>query len=53
MLAAAKTAGVRHLVYSSVASADQSTGIPHFDSKFEIEQQIKASAVPSTIVAPV
>lgn len=53
ILAAAKAAGVQHLVYSSVASADQSTGIPHFDSKFEIEQKIQASGVPYTIVAPV
>src|SRR5512140_1419014 len=27
---AAKEAGVKHLVYSSVASADQDTGVPHF-----------------------
>ncbi|MBA3364750.1 MAG: NmrA/HSCARG family protein, partial [Actinobacteria bacterium] len=53
MLAAAKAEGVQHLVYSSVASADQSTGIPHFDSKFEIEQKIENSGVPYTIVAPV
>lgn len=53
MLAAAKAEGVQHLVYSSVASADQSTGIPHFDSKFEIEQKIRSSGVPHTIVAPV
>lgn len=53
MLAAAKAEGVQHLVYSSVASADQSTGIPHFDSKFEIEQKIQNSGVPYTIVGPV
>ncbi len=53
MLAAAKAEGVQHLVYSSVASADKSTGIPHFDSKFEIEQKIQDSGLPSTIVGPV
>lgn len=52
LLAAAKATGVQHFVYSSVASADQSTGIPHFDSKFEIEQQIEAAGVPHTIIAP-
>src|SRR5438270_4791288 len=31
----AKRAGVSHLVYSSVGSADRKTGIPHFDSKFQ------------------
>ncbi len=31
---AAADAGVDHFVYSSVASADKTTGIPHFDSKY-------------------
>ena len=29
------------------------TGIPHFDSKYAVEQHLQASRVPSTIVAPV
>jgi len=50
---AASGAGVKHLVYSSVAGADRATGIPHFDSKFEVEKEIRRSGVPFTIVAPV
>ena len=50
---AAKSAGVGHLVYSSVASADRATGIPHFDSKYAVEQAIMASGVPYSIIAPV
>jgi len=50
---AASTAGVTHLVYSSVASADRASGVPHFDSKFEVEKEIRRSGVPFTIVAPV
>jgi uncharacterized protein YbjT (DUF2867 family) len=50
---AAKAAGVSHLVYSSVAGADQDTGIPHFDSKREVEKHIEGLGVPYTIVAPV
>jgi uncharacterized protein YbjT (DUF2867 family) len=50
---AAAAVGVSHLVYSSVAGADRATGIPHFDSKFEVEKEIRRSAVPFTIVAPV
>src|SRR5256886_16604642 len=50
---AASTVGVSHLVYSSVAGADRATGIPHFDSKFEVENEIRQSGVPFTIVAPV
>jgi uncharacterized protein YbjT (DUF2867 family) len=50
---AAKAAGVGHLVYSSVANADRDTGIPHFDSKREVEEHIERLGVPYTIVAPV
>lgn len=49
----AKQAGVGHLVYSSVASADKQTGVPHFDSKYAVEKAIVASGVPYTIIAPV
>ncbi len=50
---AAGRAVVRHFVYSSVGSADQNTGIPHFDSKFEIEQRVRGVGVPFTIFRPV
>jgi uncharacterized protein YbjT (DUF2867 family) len=50
---AAKEAGVGHLIYSSVANADRATGIPHFDSKYEVEKHIASSGVPYTIIAPV
>jgi len=50
---AAAAVGVPHLVYSSVAGADRATGIPHFDSKFEIEKEVRRSGAPFTIVAPV
>lgn len=49
----AARAGVVHFVYSSAASADRSTGIPHFESKWQIEQRIHASGIPSTILRPV
>jgi uncharacterized protein YbjT (DUF2867 family) len=50
---AAKAAGVEHLVYSSVADANKDTGIPHFDSKREVEKHIEGLGIPYTIVAPV
>ena len=50
---AALAAGTGHLVYSSVASADRSTGIPHFDSKAEVERYIRGLALPWSIVGPV
>jgi uncharacterized protein YbjT (DUF2867 family) len=49
---AARLAGVKHFVYSSVAGADQRTGIPHFDSKHEVERYLRRSGLPYTIVAP-
>ena len=50
---AAKGADVGHLVYGSVANADLDTGIPHFDSKYQVEEHIKTLGVPYTISAPV
>ncbi len=46
-------AGVEHLVFNSVGSADQNTGIPHFDSKYRVELFIKEVGINATIVAPV
>ncbi len=46
-------ASVHHVIYSSVGSADRQTGIPHFDSKYEVEQRLTASGLRYTVVAPV
>jgi len=48
----AKAAGV-HLVFTSVGSANRQTGIPHFDSKYEVEKHIAKVGVRATILAPV
>jgi uncharacterized protein YbjT (DUF2867 family) len=50
---AALRAGVEQFVYSSVASADLSTGVPHFESKGRIEQCVRALGFRShTILRP-
>ncbi|MEU0806975.1 NmrA/HSCARG family protein [Streptomyces sp. NPDC005970] len=49
---AAGRAGLAHLVLASVASADRSTGIPHFESKARIEQTLAEAGLPATVVAP-
>jgi uncharacterized protein YbjT (DUF2867 family) len=49
---AAKAAGLRHLVYTSVAAADKNTGIPHFESKYAVEKRVVQSGIPYTIIAP-
>jgi uncharacterized protein YbjT (DUF2867 family) len=50
---AAKAANVQHFVYSSVGSAERNTGIPHFDSKFQVEEYIRSIDLPHTIMRPV
>ena len=53
MINAAKEAGVGHFVYSSVGDANKATGIPHFDSKYEVEKVLEESGIPYSISAPV
>lgn len=50
---AAKAAGVQHFVYTSVGGAERKSGVPHFDSKWIIEQHIEALGLPATILRPV
>ncbi|MEE9190620.1 MAG: NmrA family NAD(P)-binding protein, partial [Candidatus Neomarinimicrobiota bacterium] len=50
---AAKKTNIGHFIYSSVGSADKNTGIPHFDSKNEIEKYIISIGLPYTISGPV
>ena len=45
--------GITHYVFSSVAGAASNSGIPHFDSKFEVEQHLQATNLNWSIVAPV
>ena len=42
----------KHLVYSSVLGADLNTGVPHFDSKYELEKYIKSTGLKYTILRP-
>jgi uncharacterized protein YbjT (DUF2867 family) len=53
LIDAAKIARVRHFLYSSVAGADQNTGIPHFETKHVVEEHLRRSGLPYTIIAPV
>ena len=47
-----KSKGVGHLVYSSVLGADLNTGVPHFESKYVLENHIKSSDLNYTILRP-
>ena len=50
---AAFASDIKHLVYTSVGSAHRATGIPHFDTKWAIEQHIRHLDLPATILRPV
>jgi uncharacterized protein YbjT (DUF2867 family) len=50
---AAREAGVDHFVYASVGSAHRRTGLSHFESKWRIENHIRESELPHTILRPV
>lgn len=50
---AAQEVGLDHVVYSSVASANQDTGVPFFESKHQLEKDLAGRGLPYTIVAPV
>lgn len=44
---------IQHMVFTSVGSADRQTNIPHFETKWKIEQHIKSLNLPATILRPV
>ncbi|MFJ9867708.1 NmrA/HSCARG family protein [Streptomyces sp. NPDC101165] len=52
LLDAAAAARVGHIVLTSAAHADRGTGIPHYDSKHEIERHLMTTGVPWTVIAP-
>jgi len=49
---AAREAGLPHLVYGSVGGAERATGIPHFESKRRVEEEMTALGLATTFVRP-
>ncbi len=47
-----KEQGVKHIIYSSVIGCDLNTGIPHWESKWKIENHIKSTRIDFTILRP-
>jgi uncharacterized protein YbjT (DUF2867 family) len=47
----AREASVSHYVYASVGSADEKTGIPHFDNKSRVEDVVRSLAFPSHFIS--
>ncbi|MER5680019.1 NmrA/HSCARG family protein [[Kitasatospora] papulosa] len=52
ILSSATRARIGHLVFSSVAGADQDSGVPHFESKARIEADLASGDVPYTVLGP-
>jgi len=50
VLDAAKAAGVRHFIFSSVSGVDRGAGQKRFEVKYLVEQYVQASGVPYTIL---
>ncbi|MET0695365.1 MAG: NmrA/HSCARG family protein, partial [Propionibacteriaceae bacterium] len=49
---AAAAAAVPHVVYSSVGGADRASGVPHFESKWAIEQHLRQTGLPTSVIRP-
>jgi uncharacterized protein YbjT (DUF2867 family) len=49
---AAARAGVQHFVYSSVGGAERNSAVPHFESKWRVEQYLRRIGLPHSIIRP-
>ncbi|MFC6940327.1 NmrA/HSCARG family protein [Salinirubellus sp. GCM10025818] len=49
---AARGAGVTHLVVSTGGNCDDRPGIPHVDTKADVEDYLRESGVPATVLRP-
>jgi uncharacterized protein YbjT (DUF2867 family) len=52
LIAAARRAGVRRLVFTSVLTADRAVSVPHFYQKARTEAELEASGVPFVALRP-
>ena len=52
MADAALDAGAEQFVFSSVGGAERKSGIPHFETKWEIETHIRRLRLPATMIRP-
>jgi uncharacterized protein YbjT (DUF2867 family) len=50
---AAAWAGAHHFIYSSCGGADRAESVPHFHTKYVVEQHVRELGLPASIVRPV
>lgn len=48
----ANASGVEHFLYSSVGGAERDSGVPHFESKWRVEEHIRRIGLPHSIIRP-
>ena len=49
---AAAASGIEHIVYSGASTMDRNTGVPHLESKWQVESCVRALDKPWTIFRP-
>ena len=49
---AAAASGVEHIVYSGASTMDRNTGVPHLDSKWQVETRVRQLDMPWTVFRP-
>jgi uncharacterized protein YbjT (DUF2867 family) len=52
LIEAAKMAGVKHFIFTSVLGSDPNSPVPFVAAKGKVEQALRASGLPYTILAP-
>ena len=52
LINSARASDIKYFIYSSVIGCDLNTGIPHWESKFKIENHLKASGIDFAIIRP-
>ena len=49
---AAAASGVEHIVYSGASTMDRNTGVPHLESKWQVETRVRLLDTPWTVFRP-
>ena len=49
---AAAASGIEHIVYSGASTMDRNTGVPHLESKWQVETRVRALDTPWTVFRP-
>lgn len=52
MADAAKAAGIKHFVQGSVGGVERNSGVPHFESKWQVEEYVRELGLPATFLRP-